>query len=952
MPGSDPEASSPEVSPPPPPPIVDECNFYHEFVMSDEEQQKDPDVDHVTAAIYTKSSDDSLDNDTNYIVDDDDDDEYPSPPSAPRTLTSSPMTPRRTHRQQIDELSHFFEQATAVTSKKKKEKVPAALVLSSSHTSPRPTLLKYIKRNWGGGGGGSSSATGKASAAEHQASFEPYTLEDPSLALMDDESVDSSSSDSDQQGRPWQPPIDWSDMPTLPHFFSTSDTLTLPKTSSITPFSHQDACRCAWEQGHLLQAVLLLLAERDQVGVEGSVHSDSNIWKQGPLKKKLQKKWKVKYVELRHGNFCVYEDSHFSGRQVYHLRQNDTVVRKMPEDFVFELSVQGSPTTTWMASSEEERQSWIRGIHASMIGGEMPRREVDLVPHLETLMMFTNVRDKVGRAQTKKEYMEAVQVATMMQDDDETFQVPVEWIREQTRKEDEDEETELSNSRRNISLPTKKTSSTHPARTQLHHSIADMWAKMGETTFAINGYTVPSHTSLSSERILGGLTRCILEFDRAASTAHHEESGGKLPTEAATMTELQAVLYARNIIMSVLKSKEQQDASCAVHHLLNNSNLVIVSQSAEDRDFIVNMDVSLAGEELPDDMPITDEYSGWLLVRRPKQSVKSSKRRYAVLSGSVLSYYEKDLPRPNGLRGQVVLNGATIQEEQIEPGGDGDETPELSIKAKKKDHDVILSFEEEADYIDWKDAIQEAIEVSAHMQESISAIQDEMLQESLNTLSTLQEDEVPQTPTRSKKSIIGRSAQRVQKLADGSIKGGIRVIKGTAGGSIRGSMRVVKGAKDKGGKLIKSAKDGGSKVLRGAAGRVNRLRSTKISSRSVPGSPGLAQRHRRPSLTMLLNNTPLADKREPTVQCVVQATQVFTVEPRHVGDAPDQQEPWLSVHITLYQAFLLRGGPCGRMGQGDALIEIEILKVGEEHEDNEEDDSESTFGLLPDALWS
>jgi hypothetical protein len=148
----------------------------------------------------------------------------------------------------------------------------------------------------------------------------------------------------------------------------------------------------------------------------------------------------------------------------------------------------------------------------------------------------------------------------------------------------------------NANLPAKRLNLSH-----------GLWKNMGQTTFSINGLTVPRTSPLSSERIMGALTRCILEFDKTFVADEEDTDADGSNNErapAGTMSELQAVSYARNILLSVLRGKEQQDAACAVNHLLENRDLVVVSGLADQEDAVVHMEISFAGEDIQeDDLP-------------------------------------------------------------------------------------------------------------------------------------------------------------------------------------------------------------------------------------------------------------------------------------------------------------------------------------------------------------
>jgi hypothetical protein len=754
----------------------------------------------------------------------------------------------------------------------------------------------------------------------------------------------------------WEEPVDFNSLAVLPNRFLTTATASTATTTTDTalnttiptapPYldptmmiyhgslSRKTANRFVHEHGILLQAAMELLTERDQIGVEGKMDSADNIWKKGPLKKlsyqvgrrqrPASTKWKVKYVELRRGNLCYYEDSG-QGRKTIHLRQADTVVQESSDNagkqgpgFAFELSVQGSPARFWMASSEEERQAWVRAIQVSMIGGEEdgPRRELDLMPHQEALTLYKQLQKSVQQADTQEDYLGAIQSTVQVEQEQTSLQIPVQWVRDQVQVQ------ETTSAQPIAAADRLKTSNHAPIapRKLLKTSIADFWINMGQTTFSINGLTVPRTSPLSSERIMGALTRCILEFDKSFVADDEQDADGCYNERApgGSMSELQAVSYARNILLSVLRGKEQQDAACAVNHLLENPDLVVVSGLADQEDAVVHMEVSFAGEDIQeDDLPqAADEQTGWLRTRR-KQS--GWRKRFACLSGAVLSYYDAATPRPHGLRGQLVLGGATVQPEDTPEGG-GEDTRYI-LRITTHDQERLLAFDDESEYYDWKNAIQIAID-------SLQCVTQAVPAEALE-----QQQQQQQQQAKQQRNSLLKGAERVIKgaIPDGSIRGSIRVIKGATGGGI---------------KVIKGARHGSIKVIKGAVGRL-RLKSNDSSSVGAVSVPPVSRMQRHPSMQLLLSNTTvLAGKREPTVQCVVQATSTFGIAARDDNAADDTTpEILISVRAKLFQAFLLSGGPSGRMARGDALVELEFLGEpvddddGDDDEDREEQDS-------------
>lgn len=819
----------------------------------------------------------------------------PSPSASPRRL-------RQPHRRQRSELSEPMLDDSGNARPRRHSRKRA-------ETLPAGNLMRYI-RSWGSNAKIQEPPSAASMANMAMPMVDGYASSSDEQQRLyeddDDDDVDSwSDSQPDASVVRWAADhLDWETLPVIPDRFLSETTTSPYLDCSLLPegsLIQRDGQRFAEEQGLFLQAVLQLLAERDQVGVEGSIHSGDNIWKKGPLKLWTKRpgtaslRWKVKYVELRQGNLTYYDDSG-SGRMTIHLRQADTVVSEQPssksDHYIFDLAVAGSPPRSWMASSEEERSSWIRAIQSAMIGDEAPRRELDLGPHQEALSVYQRIRTAISEADSRELYLEAIRSASP--EEDFTLQLPVEWVRTQIKRNDDNEDDQRQLTQR----PTSSRTTT--AHRQLKSSISDFWKRMSETSFAINGATVPRTSPLSSQRVIGAVARSILEYDRAF-------------TGDGQMTELQAVSYARNILLAALRSKEQEDAWATVQHLLRNDEVVVLSKR-NDEEFFVNIEVSFPGEELPEDMlaPISDDMAGWLWIRRPKQPAKTTKKRYAVLSGSVLSYYEEASPRPIGLRGQLIISANSVLKQLKQEELDGESYHVLSVSTPQGQERILL-FDQEEDFNEWKESIQASIDSCA-----------ETLAE--KAAEAVMSDHVVATPENRPKKSIRKSAERVaERVTERVIKTADGIIKGADEG-IRGGIRVIKGAKDGSIKVVKTATDGSIKVLRGAVGRLRP--STRSSSWSDDNGSKSGRLQRRPSMQMLLNNTALSGKRdEPSVQCVFQATHSFWISAR--DDLAVEQVRLVLVNAKVYQAFLLLGGPSGRIARGDALIELDFAEAEE-----------------------
>ena len=138
----------------------------------------------------------------------------------------------------------------------------------------------------------------------------------------------------------------------------------------------------------------------------------------------------------------------------------------------------------------------------------------------------------------------------------------------------------------------------------------------------------------------------------------------------------------------------------------------------------------------------------------------------------------------------------------------------------------------------------------------------------------------------------------------------------------------------------------GDVYKRQAVGAVGRLRTSRSNEEGEihPENESSSQRpsdgSHRPSLDLLLNNTIVHGKREPTVQCVIRTMETFSI--RSQGFTEDSTEDdserssgqaWMSVEAKLYQAFLMSGGQSGRIARGDALVELHFVETSIKEDD-------------------
>jgi hypothetical protein len=374
-------------------------------------------------------------------------------------------------------------------------------------------------------------------------------------------------------------------------------------------------------------------------------------------------------------------------------------------------------------------------------------------------------------------------------------------------------------------------------------SISDFWKSLCNASVLVNGHYVEAQSPYSGERIIGALSRCILEFDKCED--YQEEIGAfdraaafkRIEKDQSLMSELEAVADARSILMAILHSKNRGDAYASIDGLLQNESVVSVELEIEEP---LHIDVSFAGDDFSEYEPKTNDISGWIPTRTKKG--KNFKERFFVVSEGVLSYYEFADPRPHVLRGQLVLGGATLNilEDDI-------------LQIQKKDQERQLRFENRGEFIKWKTRIERATGSQPVVE-----------------LALAQAPSSVDTPSTHKRrtSLVSSSVKPLKDAAGA----GVKVLKGATGGG----MRVIKGATGGGMRVMKGAKDAGMKSFKSASG---------IIARGMRGTPkNSSQSRRRPKLDMLMTSThnlledePKDKKRDPTVQVVVELASSYKV---------------------------------------------------------------------------
>ncbi|KAL3932089.1 MAG: hypothetical protein SGBAC_011013 [Bacillariaceae sp.] len=685
--------------------------------------------------------------------------------------------------------------------------------------------------------------------------------------------------------------LDVSKMGILPNTFlnpppSSYDYLDQDLVKSV---GKQDLSKFAWEHHLLSRGLMQLMAERDHIGVEGDIDDRGNVLKMGPLKllKKTmnQKNWNVKLVEIRKGNLIYFDDKAMKGgknvRTTVHLRKRTCRCEAVtdPKDgrFVFALIDEGAKRN-WMAKSGEEMEGWIRTINQAMIGETDESMDVPLnmAQYQQSVEEYDSVQNFLKNAETQKDYMAVAGNLLSRHSSTAALRVPMRWVREEFLEDHDGEGPEGGKKR---DAPRHRVKST----------VADFWKVLCNSSIAINGYLVEGNSPYSGERIIGALSRCLLEYDKVDRDMSHVGSLGFMKRKDTEnfLTEAQAVSHARSILTGALKSKSRVEALRTVEKLMQNENVVERVELKHSEP--MHMDVSFAGDDFSGEyQPEKNDLGGWAQSRIKEN--KSWKERYFVLSEGVLSAYMDANPRPYGLRGQYVLKDSrveTIDDENV-------------IKIHGKDNHRQLLFEERSDFVKWKSAIDPTVDPNEQALD---------LDSSFITSPDSGNDPEPKKPPAP-----AVPAETPDLNDDGERKKKSRM--GTATDTMVKLQKEAKGTGERAYKVMKGARDAGIDKIKKIIPRPSRRNGRRRRQ----------QPRRRPTADMLRastrgSHTP-SDRRVPSVQVVVELRQVYTVIAK---DPNGKGQTLMEVKVKLFHAFLVSGGPNGSFARGDELMDMEFI---------------------------
>lgn len=645
----------------------------------------------------------------------------------------------------------------------------------------------------------------------------------------------------------------------------------------VTEIENQEVSTYAWEHHLYVKGLIQLLAERDLIGVEDDVLDAHNVTKMGVLRKKDAKiGWRVKYVEVRKGNLTYFDNKGNEKGRTIHLRKRRCVCRITSskeggqDTLFFELVVDGGRRLLWAAQSEEECQGWVRAINQAMIGEVDDSRDIplDLSLYRNAIDDYQTIHSSLKDVHTRQEYLVAMNTLLYRQTSSSALRVPMKWIRDKYLEEDSKEEPMKDHER-------------------IKHAVREFWQNLCNTSVVLNGHLVQADGVYSGERAIGALSRCILEFDKVENTKDFDQIFNSLKRSRKegnySITELQAVSYARNILNGALRSTSRGDIRAAVEELFRNDTVAHAKLESSEP---LHIYVSYAGDDFSESKPRPTEFVGWIETKSKKS--KKWKMRYFVLSEGVLSYFERANPRPYRLSGQMVLRDAKFKTL---------EGNVLSLAVQNRER--LFRFSDRGELIKWKsimddkgnnvDALNEQdFEKNEEAQKDLEKIEAQKDLERIEAQKDTEKVEGPkdssddeQLPEEATKEDHLNSRERSatadadETLANGKSLGRVR---GAGAKFLKKASLVKKRAKDRTGARMKSIRTGAG-----------------LFSRRVRGNPSSEETMgRRPTSDMLISSTrnlnALSERREPTVQAVVEMNSTFEVMAKHTNNGNDQEE--------------------------------------------------------------
>lgn len=336
---------------------------------------------------------------------------------------------------------------------------------------------------------------------------------------------------------------------------------------------------------------------------------------------------------------------------------------------ILELRV-GKIGRLWLAKSNEERRKWIQAINDAMVGRSITASSTSHTsnsnnnstknpgimssattsssttntarsPYKEDLKVYVKVQAQLKSAKSKQEYLQILKPLSD-RNGNNPLHIPVRFIIEQLGKSSHNNTTtNTGGDTSNTSMPGEF------VETSMNHSIEQLWRDLSRDQIRINNDLFDGNSGHGTEKIIGALTRCIVAVSRSDYSQNYRYA----------IPEAKALAYARDILLSINRTRSGGDSYFCINTLSSNPDLVVLvpsSRPSEPLSITVEFDES---DCFFADCSANDK-SGWIRTRNRIQ--KSWRKRFFVLSEGTLSFYRYDSPIPHGFRKQDVISDATI----------------------------------------------------------------------------------------------------------------------------------------------------------------------------------------------------------------------------------------------------------------------------------------------------
>lgn len=394
----------------------------------------------------------------------------------------------------------------------------------------------------------------------------------------------------------------------------------------------------------------------------------------------------------------------------------------------------------WMASSNEERQSWIQAINGATIGGSMSDRRCkfaatgnpnSLSDAVGDFELFLKIQSDIYSSKTKESFMSALSSIF-----GSTLTAPIHWIKDQQQHRNV-MDTPAYTTAQNVEAAHEDDDNVNidddePAENVSinNGSIIDendyFWKDLKKESVYINGFVVKGDSGWGPERIVGALTRSILDFDRS----QQHDTGGFSSTNNNHMllldsriTEVQAIMFARDILLACSWRKSEANCHSCISTLCGKTDLVALCPTNGSHNNVINITIRSPAKKERDD----SVKSGWIASR--ESSKKPWRSRFCMLLNGIISFYEKEHPNPHGLLEQIDLSGATIGISEVEGskrnlGVTSNSTSKIDtannkkylicIVPKDRTKERQMCFDDQREFLAWQESLNNAISFNSN----------------------------------------------------------------------------------------------------------------------------------------------------------------------------------------------------------------------------------------------